>query len=116
MVALRSRQHHVEQNVAQTGGDRRERERDRVPQGGKVEQQTWNDSSLFLLVETKSTKVCACSRGSLPMARRGSNDGRHMGDSPGAQREEPAHLPPLLLALSRSLFVHVPLCGPDFTG
>ena len=102
--------------------EREERERSCSTEweGGEanVERQFVLSLSLSLLAETKSTKVCACSRGSLPMARRGNNDGRHMGDSPGAQRERAClltFLPPFLL-LSRSLFVYVPLCGPDFTG
>lgn len=81
-----SHQHHVEQNVAGS------LQRDRVPQGRKVEPQTWdstNSLSLSLspvLSETKSTKVYSWPR-SLPIARRGNNDGRHMGDSPGAHQE-----------------------------
>lgn len=120
MVGSALVEHHVEQNVAQIGGERRgrERERDRVPperEGGAANVERLG---LSLLAETKSTKVCVLAlAGSLPMARRGNNDGRHMGDSPGAQREESllAHLPPLRRSVPFALRSRGPLCGPDFT-
>lgn len=107
-----SHQHHVEQNVAGS------LQRDRVPQGRKVEPHTWDSTnsvfSLSLLSETKSTKVYSCSR-SLPIARRGNNDGRHMGDSPGARQEPRTFLSFLFSLFPPSLSPFgCPLCGPDF--
>lgn len=63
-----SDQHRVEQNVA--------------GKEGRTAQARY--SSLSLPLETKSRKVYSRS---LPIARRGSDDGRHMGDSPGAHQE-----------------------------
>lgn len=63
-----SDQHRVEQNVA-------------GKEGGTAQARY---SSLSLPLETKSRKVYSRS---LPIARRGSDDGRHMGDSPGAHQE-----------------------------
>lgn len=60
-----SDQHRVEQNVA-------------GKEGGTAQARY---SPLSLPLETKSRKVYSRS---LPIARRGSDDGRHMGDSPGA--------------------------------
>lgn len=63
-----SDQHRVEQNVA-------------GKEGGTAQARY---SPLSLPLETKSRKVYSRS---LPIARRGSDDGRHMGDSPGAHQE-----------------------------
>lgn len=63
-----SDQHRVEQNVA-------------GKEGGTAQTRY---SPLSLPLETKSRKVYSRS---LPIARRGSDDGRHMGDSPGAHQE-----------------------------
>lgn len=56
----------------------------RMSQGRKVGQRKLGISPLSLPLETKSRKVYSRS---LPIARRGSDDGRHMGDSPGAHQE-----------------------------
>lgn len=63
-----SDQHRVEQNVA-------------GKEGGTAQARY---SPLSLPLETKCRKVYSRS---LPIARRGSDDGRHMGDSPGAHQE-----------------------------
>lgn len=63
-----SDQHRVEQNVA-------------GKEGGTAQARY---SPLSFPLETKSRKVYSRS---LPIARRGSDDGRHMGDSPGAHQE-----------------------------
>lgn len=99
-IRVGSHGHHVEEKV----GEER-----LVIAGGKLEPQTWDSGVLSSAPGTKSTKVRACSR-SLPMALRGNNDGRHMGDSPGARRE----LRTFLSFFSLSLSLLPPLCGPDF--
>lgn len=83
-----SDQHRVEQNVA-------------GKEGGTAQARY---SPLSLPLETKSRKVYSRS---LPIARRGSDDGRHMGDSPGAHK---SRAPSSLFSFPFGC----PWCGPDF--